>query len=309
MPLFKSEHKVLKPIKEVKFDLERNIQNLVENNLDQAFNLKLVSSEFQLQGLRIDTLAFDEENKSFVIIEYKRDKSQSVIDQGFSYLALMVNNKAEFILQYNESMQNNLKRQDVDWEQSKVLFISNNFTTYQRKAIEFKDLPIELWEVKKFEHDLILFNQLQSSETSESIRTVTKNKIIENVSREVKKYTVDDHFGDDWGKSWDIYQKLRDRVLEVDDRIIESPRKAYIAFKIGELSLCGVTIYQSKVTLWLGRTEPKDLKDPDKKVIYRKKSFEHYNQHISDFNLMNVSDVDYAVFLIRQVYEKYFNKK
>jgi hypothetical protein len=86
MPLFKSEHKVLKPIKEVKFDLERNIQNLVENNLDQAFNLKLVSSEFQLQGLRIDTLAFDEENKSFVIIEYKRDKSQSVIDQGFPYL-------------------------------------------------------------------------------------------------------------------------------------------------------------------------------------------------------------------------------
>lgn len=121
MPLFKAGQKSLELVKEIKFDLERNIQQLVENNLEQVFGLKFVSSEFQHQGLRIDTLAFDEENKSFVIIEYKRDKSQSVIDQGFSYLALMVNNKAEFILQYNESMRDNLKRTDVDWEQLKEL--------------------------------------------------------------------------------------------------------------------------------------------------------------------------------------------
>jgi len=306
MPLFKVDQKILKAIKEVKFDLERNIQKLVENNLEQIFNLKFVSSEFQLQGLRIDTLAFDEENKSFVIIEYKRDKSQSVIDQGFSYLALMVNNKAEFILQYNESMQDNLKRNDVDWEQSKVIFVSNHFTTYQRKAIEFKDLPIELWEVRKFENNLVLFNEIKPAEAKESIKTVSKNKTIQSVSREVKKYSVDDHFGEDWNMSWEIYQKLRDRILEIDDRIVESPRKPYIGFKIGNSNVCGIVPYKSKNVLWLGRTQPKDLKDPDKKVVYRKKSYDHYNQHISDFNLTDESDVDYAIFLARQVYEKHF---
>jgi len=279
---------------------------LVEENIEEVFNLKFVCSEFQLNNLRIDTLAFDEEDKSFVIIEYKRDKNQSVIDQGFSYLALMINNKADFILQYNECMKNNLKRDDVDWEQSKIIFISSHFTTYQRQAIEFKDLPMELWEVEKFENDLILFNEIRPTNAKESIKTVSKNKTIQSVSREVRKYSVDDHFGDDWDESWQIYEKLRDRILEVDERVVESPRKIYIGYKIGSSVLCGLHIQKSKIILWLGRTRPEDLKDPDKRVTYRKNSFEHYNQHISDFYLTEEADVDYAIFLIRQVYEKYF---
>ena len=127
MPLFKNNNKKLVPISRIRFSLERDIQKITENNLATIFGFEFVCSEYQLQNLRIDTLAFDKENKSFVVIEYKRDRNQSVIDQGFSYLALMLNNKADFILQYNECMKDNLKREDVDWEQSKVLFISNNF--------------------------------------------------------------------------------------------------------------------------------------------------------------------------------------
>ena len=63
-----------------------------------------MKSEFTLHNFRIDTLAFDEESKSFVIIEYKKDKSFSVVDQGYAYLSLMLNNKADFILEYNESL-------------------------------------------------------------------------------------------------------------------------------------------------------------------------------------------------------------
>jgi predicted transport protein len=306
MSLFKISSKKLTPISKVNFELEKNIQKITEDNLDTIFGLEFVCSEYQLQNLRIDTLAFDKENKSFVIIEYKRDRSQSVIDQGFSYLALMLNNKSDFILNYNERMKDNLKRNDVDWEQSRVIFISNSFTTYQRKAIEFKDLPIELWEVVKYENDLVLFNEIKPAEVKESINTVTRSTTIKNVSREVKKYSVDDHFGDDWDKTWEIYEKFRDRILEIDDRIIESPKKIYIGFKIGNSVLCGIHVQKSKLVLWLGRTRPQDLKDPEKKVLYRKKSMEYYNQHISDFYLTEESDVDYAIFLIRQVYEKYF---
>ena len=42
---------------------------------------ELIKSEFALNNLRIDTLAYDNENSSFVIIEYKRDRNFSVIDQ------------------------------------------------------------------------------------------------------------------------------------------------------------------------------------------------------------------------------------
>ena len=35
--------------------------------------------------------------------------------------------------QYNEKMKNSLKRDDVDWSCSKVIFISPSFNTYQKK--------------------------------------------------------------------------------------------------------------------------------------------------------------------------------
>jgi RecB family endonuclease NucS len=57
------------------------------------FELDLVKSEFELHGLRIDTLAFDNESKAFVIIEYKKDRNFSVVDQGMAYLNLMLNKK------------------------------------------------------------------------------------------------------------------------------------------------------------------------------------------------------------------------
>jgi hypothetical protein len=46
-----------------------------------------------LHELRIDTFAFDNESKAFVIIEYKKDRNFSVVDQGLAYLNLMLNNK------------------------------------------------------------------------------------------------------------------------------------------------------------------------------------------------------------------------
>jgi len=144
MALFEICKDKLNYIKEEKFKLEKDIQKLTEDNLYDIFGLDFVKSEFALNNFRIDTLAFDKHSNSFVIIEYKRDKSFSVVDQGYAYLSLMLNNKADFILEYNEKMKDNLERKDVDWSQSRVLFLANSFTVYQQNAINFKDLPIEL---------------------------------------------------------------------------------------------------------------------------------------------------------------------
>src|SRR3990167_1065718 len=150
MAIFRIDKQVLVPISEVSFKVEKDIQELTEINLRTIFGLKLIASEIQLHGLRIDTLAFNPETQSFVVIEYKRDRSFSIIDQGYAYLSLVLNNKADFTLEYNESQKDNLKRDDIDWSQTRVIFLANSFTVHQRNAINFKDLPIELWEVKKF---------------------------------------------------------------------------------------------------------------------------------------------------------------
>jgi len=66
--------------------------------------LKLVKSQFAIENFRIDSLAFDEETKAFVVIEYKKGENFSVIDQGYTYLSLVLNNKAECVLAYQEAL-------------------------------------------------------------------------------------------------------------------------------------------------------------------------------------------------------------
>lgn len=305
MPIYKQSGNKLLSVKEKKIDLEKTVQNLTEINLSEVLGLSFVCSEYPLNSLRIDTLAFDEELKSFVIIEYKKDRSFSVIDQGYAYLALLLNNKADFVLEYNEKCKKNLRKDEIDWSQSKVIFVANSFTKYQQEAMGFQDLPIELWEVKQYEDNLILFNELRASEKSESIKTVAKGKNVEVVSREIKQYSVEDHFKPQWKETRTIFEILSQRVLDIDSKFEMYAVKSYIGFKINEKVIFSVRPQTSLVRIELYRVEPKDLNDPEKRTVYQKRSFEFYNKHVSEFDIKTEDDIDYAMMLIKQVYKKF----
>lgn len=266
MPIYKKTGNKLLPIKEKRFGVELTIQKLAEENLAEVFGLIYVRSQYQLHNLRIDTLAFDEDQKSFVIIEYKRDRSFSIIDQGYAYLALLLNNKADFILEYNEKRNGNLKKGDVDWSQSKVIFVSSSFTKYQQEAMGFQDLPIELWEVTQFDNDTILFNQLRAPEKSESIKTIKKDKNTEVVSKEIRQYSLDDHIRPQWSRTKSLFEIFSQRVLELDSKFEIHPVKQYVGFNIDGKNVIAVKPQASKLLLELFRVQPQDLKDPEKKT-------------------------------------------
>jgi len=305
MPVFKINNSKLSEVKNVSFPLEKELQDITEKNLDNIFNLEFVSSEFKLNNFRIDTVAFDREIKSFVIIEYKKDKNSSVIDQGYSYLSLMLNNKADFILEYNEKMEHNLKKKDIDWSQSKVLFISSAFTPYQRNAIGFKDLPIEIWEVKKYDNGTIFYNQLKPLEARESMKTISKNKTVEKVNKEIREYSFDDIFKKDWKKQKKLFDTLREDILEIDERIEEKINKFYIGYKIGFFNICTIHAFKSKLELHLIRVEIGDLKDPENKikpVPWKKYGWGKF----CSYTIKNSDEIDYGLFLIKQVYDKFY---
>ena len=193
MALYEIKNGKLSQIKRDPFRLEKDIQQLTENNLTTIFGLQLVASEFIIKQFRFDTIAFDIDTRSFVIIEYKKDEKFSVIDQGYAYLSMMLNNKSDFILEYNEKFNENLKRMDVDWSQSKVYFVSPLYTIYQIEAVNFKGLPIELYEIKKYTNKTIIYNKIKPSLTTESIANVTeKNSKIIEVNKEVSVYEEDE---------------------------------------------------------------------------------------------------------------------
>jgi predicted transport protein len=302
MAIFKNSTNKLNRIKQLSFKLEKEIQDLTEKNLSDIFGLQIVKSEFSLNGLRIDTLAYDNENNSFVIIEYKRDKNFSVIDQGYAYLSLMLNNKADFILEYNENCDKNLKRENVDWSQSRVLFVSPAFSKYQQQAINFKDLPIELWEISKYENDLIQYTRLRSHENSESINKISKKSdVVEKVSSEVKVYTEEDHLSHCSEEIKSLYDELKKQILSIDENIEVIPKKKYIAFK-ADRNFIDILPQRSKIKFWLNLSKGQ-LKDIDS-IARDVSNVGHWGNGDYEVSFSNSEELPVLLSLIKQSYEK-----
>ena len=221
----------LNEVDEKVFKLEREIQQLFEDNLDNVMGLTLVRREFTIKNKRIDTLAYDKQTNAFIIIEYKRDKSISVIDQGFTYLSLMLENKADFIVEYNEQLKQNLQRTDVDWTQTRVAFVSPSFTENQILATNFKDIAIELWEVKRYENNTIVINEVKKSRSAESIKPITQqNKELKRVTDEIVVYTEDDLLVAGSNETRELYYKFKDGILNLADDIQVIANKHYLSY-------------------------------------------------------------------------------
>ena len=232
MNLYQVNKSQLHTLKEKPFKLEREIQNLFEQNLSLLTGLEFVKSEFSIKGKRIDTLAYDSQSNAFIIIEYKRDKNVSVVDQGFTYLSLMLENKADFVLTYNETLKKSIHSTSVDWSQTRVVFVSPSFTENQRLATNFKDIAIELWEVKRYENDLISINPIKKTKSAESIKPLTQqNSVIKAVTDEIKIYTEEDHLTGYPEEVVELYETYKNAILNLSDDIEIIPKKLYIAFK------------------------------------------------------------------------------
>lgn len=305
MALFKIENNErLENIKEQPFKLEKDIQSLTEKNLKSIFGLDFVRSEFSLNNFRIDTLAFDKDAGTFVIIEYKRDKNFSVIDQGYAYLSLMLNNKADFILEFNENSEETLKRNDVDWSQSRVIFISPSFTTYQKEAINFKDLPIELWEIKRYDNQTVNYNQIKTSGAQESVKTISRqDEAIEKVTKEIKVYTEDEHLEKGTEETKELYETLKSAILNLDELELK-PKKKYIAFVSGS-NVVDIHIQKNALKMWLNLQQG-DLDDP-KEIARDVSSVGHWGNGDYEIVMRTDEEMEYILSLIKQSLKK--NKK
>jgi len=59
------------------FDAERTLQKIIEKNMPVLFGgLELLTTEFPISNSRLDTVAFDRNKNTFVIIEYKNVKNK-----------------------------------------------------------------------------------------------------------------------------------------------------------------------------------------------------------------------------------------
>ena len=299
MKIYTLNNTKLNEVDEKLFKLEREIQQLFEDNLDNVMGLTLVRSEFTIKNKRIDTLAYDKQTNAFIIIEYKRDKNISVIDQGFTYLSLMLENKADFIVEYNEQLKENLQRTNVDWTQTRVAFVSPSFTENQILATNFKDIAIELWEVKRYENNTIVINEVKKSRSAESIKPITQqNKELKRVTDEIVVYTEDDLLTAGSDETRELYYKFKDGILNLADDIQVIANKQYIAFRKNRNIVC-MNIQKKQIRMWIGAKW--GALDDAKSLAIDVSSTGHWGTGDYEVNVTNDKDLEYIMSLIKQV--------
>lgn len=303
MNIYALKSGTLSQIKEAPFKLEREIQSIFEQNLNTVMGLELVKSEFSIKNKRIDTLAYDPQSKAFIIIEYKKDKNISVVDQGFTYLSLMLENKADFIIEYNESLKKQLTRDEVDWSQTRVVFVSTSFTENQKLATNFKDIAIELWEVKRFENQTVSITPIKKSKSAESIKPLTQqNKELKAVQDEIKVYTEDDHLNKPTDEIKELYELLRNRIIALADDIEVVPQKMYIAFRKDKKNFTYLHLQKKNIKIWLNAkwgeiAEPKGIaNDVSNKG--------HYGYGDYEIDMSDDSQLEYILSLMKETLMK-----
>ena len=298
MKIFVNKSGKLVSHKEKPFKLEREIQKLFESNLQDIMGLDVVKSEFTIKNKRIDTLAFDTKTRAFTIIEYKRDKNISVVDQGFTYLSLMLENKADFIIEYNEKNTKPLKREDVDWSQTRVAFVSQSFTDNQVLATNFKDIAIELWEVKQYEDNLITIHNIKKTQSAESIKPISQqNQVFKKVADEIKVYSEEDNLAIASEEIVELYERFKSAILNLSDGIEVKPQKFYIAFK-KDKNIADLQIQKNSIKIFINKKKG-SLDDP-KKLMRDVSEIGHWGNGDYQVQVSNDENLEYIMSLVKQ---------
>lgn len=300
MALYEIVNGKLKIVNNKDFKLEKDLQKLCDDNLETLFRLKPIKCQFTIENFRIDTLAFDEEIKAFVVVEYKKDENFSVIDQGYTYLSLVLNNKAECVLAYQETTGRPLSKNEIDWPQTKVLFIAPSFSTYQINSINFKDLPIELWRVKRYANNIVSVEQIEPARTNESIKVITKTKNKTKKEIQLTTYNEQDHLAKASESTRELYEQVKERILQLGDIKIK-PTKFYVAF-IATTNFVDINIQQKSLKIYINMRKG-ELNDPMGKAR-DVSTIGHWGNGDYEIVIKDDTNLDYVIYLIKQSYEK-----
>ena len=250
--------KANKELKQKDFKNEKELQNFFENNIETILGYKFIDTEFVVGDFRIDSLAFDEESKSFRIIEYKNVKNHSLVDQGYTYLKLMLERKADFVLQYNIKTRSSLTTQDIDWSQSRIIFVAPIYTAYQLNATDFKNIPVDLVKLTRYEDDIIEIDFIKKT-SNVKVQDIQMESIQNDVNKEIIVYTEEDHLSKVSDNIKRVYEELKTRILELDDIDVEA-KKLYIAFK-GIRNIADIELHKNKLKIYINMKRG-SLNDP-----------------------------------------------
>jgi len=290
---------------------EKDIQRLFENNLLTILNVYFLASEYSTSfGGRMDTLGIDK-NGAPVIIEYKRNQNNNVINQGLSYLKWLLDHKADF-----ETL---CKKKNIDikidWNSPRVICVAESYNKFDLDSVEILPIKIELLRFRIYEDDILLVE----SETQKTIRLSTskiyqkgKNQKMVEAGKKAwqtrlqKDYSIESHLKMASKETKELFMQLKEKIVSLDEAIREEAKAKYIAYKL-TTNFVDIVLEKNAIKAFLNVPSGK-LNDSFgiARDLTKPKSIGHWGNGDYEVIVKNKEELDKLFKLIKQSYN--YNK-
>lgn len=246
------------------FDSEEELHRLIVDNIGKWFEgIEIIRNEFIIGEFRSDTLAFDNDKRCFVLIEYKNTKNKSVLDQIFAYYAILKKDPSKFILEYIKQHKD-IEIDELNPEESYSIIISTEFTQFQKTAAEgiksMRDISkrIRLYEILKYGDVIILKQIVEPSKKNQKAKANTESKYKQIDHSEISFSSLNEHHyldgeyrGNPSNSTRDLYNNMKERMGEIFKDLEITVRNTYIGFSIPEINsyLCTFDIKREKIII------------------------------------------------------------
>lgn len=230
--------------------LEKEIQNLIEQNMEEFFGIRFLATEYSITNGRMDSIGIDENNCP-VIFEYKRSSSENIINQGLFYLDWLLDHKADFQLLVMNTLGKEAAK-EIDWSAPCVFCIAKEFTKFDEHAVNQMQRNIKLVKYNKYGENLILFEHINVPILKKD--TISKGKKVkqEKKASEKDNYNWESRIQKLPKEKQELYFSIRDYILSKGDDISENYLKLYIAFKKVKNFICILPDKNKKdIVMWL----------------------------------------------------------
>lgn len=184
-----------------------------------------------------------------------------------------------------------------EWTPDSIMRRGMNLLDFMEEEFDFK-FPHDLYR-KKLLGLKFMANEEVDSNSGKTDIIIQENK--DDNSKDTEIYTEQDHLRGCSSATWVIYRRLKEKILELGDIIIE-PKKLYLAFK-RNTNVCDIQPQQAQVKITINMKSG-ELIDPrglakDMETLHTG----HWGNGDYELILDNLEDIDYVIGLIEQSYK------
>jgi len=197
---------------------------------------------------------------------------------------------------------------EIDWNSPRVICIAENYNKFDLNTADILPINIELLRYRIYNDNILFLEPENYQKVKISTSGIIKKTKTQKTNGDLlqKVYSINDHLSGISKETLDLFQGLRERILSLDQNIIEEAKAKYVAYKTST-NFVDVVVLKSGLKIFLN-IKSGQLNDPQSfaRDLTKPKAVGHWGNGDYEIKIESVTDLDTVFALIKQSYD--FNK-